>query len=215
MSDPSDLNPADLPPADNHNDNAVVVEASADPRIDKVMPHIQAAARALGFDIVRVRFLGNARPVLQIMAERSDGTMIIEDCARLSREISAHLDVADPIAGAYTLEVSSPGIDRPLTRRKDFVRWAGHTAKVELSIALNNRKRFRGRLLGFVDVPPRVHLHDESVGEVLLTPEHVRTASLVLTDDLLKAVNHGKDLHGITADDVEFTHPDKEADHVV
>jgi len=140
----------------------------------------------MGYELVRVTLMGTQRPVLQIMADRADETpMTVEDCANISRAVSAILDVEDPIDGAYTLEVSTPGIDRPLTREKDFVRYAGHEAKVELSVALDGRKRFRGILKGVQD--GRIELEDEKGGVVSLPFIDLRSAKLILTDALLAA----------------------------
>ena len=112
-------------------------------------PIIAPAVEAAGYRLVRLRLLGGKRKTLQVMAERPDGGMDIEDCARLSRELSDFLEREDPIEGEYVLEVSSPGIDRPLTRLKDFARWAGHDVKIELAAPdAEGRKRFSGLLLG-------------------------------------------------------------------
>lgn len=146
---------------------------------------IEPAAEGLGFEIVRVRLLGGKAGTLQVMAERPDGTMSIEDCAALSRAISPVLDIADPIANEYRLEVSSPGIDRPLTRKKDFVRWAGHEAKLELDRPLDGRKRFRGTLRGLEAANVMVELSDTH-DMVALPFEDIGDAKLVLTDELLK-----------------------------
>jgi ribosome maturation factor RimP len=117
------------------------------------------------------------------MAERSDGKeMTVEDCAEISRAVSAILDVEDPIAGAYVLEVSSPGIDRPLTRPDDFARFAGHEAKLELNVAVDGRKRFRGRLVGLEGESVRIAAEE---GECLLPLPEIRAAKLVLTDALV------------------------------
>jgi ribosome maturation factor RimP len=113
---------------------------------------IRPTVEAMGFDLVRARLSGGrARPVLQVMAERPDGAMSGADCAELSRALAALLDVEDPIAGAYELEVSSPGLDRPLTRPQDFERFEGYEAKLELVRARDGRRRFRGRLKGLKD----------------------------------------------------------------
>lgn len=139
----------------------------------------------MGYELVRVAMMGAARPTLQIMVERKDyAAMTVDDCAAVSRAVSAALDVEDPIQGNYSLEVTSPGIDRPLTRRKDFERFAGFEAKVEMEKAVGERRRFRGKLLG---------LHEDAVR--LATPEGVvdldlggiRKAKLILTDELLAA----------------------------
>ena len=141
---------------------------------------------SMGYELVRVLLLGKQRLVLQVMAERKDRqAMTVDDCADISRALSAVLDVDDPIDAAYTLEVSSPGIDRPLTRRDDFVRFAGFEAKMELSRPLDDRKRFRGRLLG-LDESGQVRLTDEN-GEHLLPLEDIQKAKLVLTDELIAA----------------------------
>ena len=143
------------------------------------------AAEGLGYEIVRVMLAGGGRDGrLQVMAERRDGgPMTIDDCERLSRTVSAILDVEDPISGAYTLEVSSPGIDRPLVRRKDWERWIGHVARIELLEPLDGRKRFKGVLLGLEGDDVRVRLEDEA--EVRLPLSRVARAKLVLTDALI------------------------------
>lgn len=145
---------------------------------------IEPTVEALGFELVRVTFSGGGTPVLQVMAERPDGTMSVDDCAAVSREISAVLDVEDPIAGEYTLEVSSPGIDRPLTRAKDFARWAGFEAKVELDPDTEGQRRFKGRLRGLDDSDVVMDVGEETVR---LPLDRVAKAKLILTDDLIEA----------------------------
>lgn len=143
----------------------------------------------MGYELIRVRIIGSGRPVLQLMAERADGTMTIDGCEELSRAVSAALDVDDPISGRYTLEVSSPGIDRPLTRPKDFETWAGHLAKVELHTPVDGRKRFRGILDGYEDGELRIAVEIEGFSEpqvIGLPFNDVNDAKLVLTDDLIK-----------------------------
>ncbi|MEG3617061.1 ribosome maturation factor RimP [Magnetovibrio sp. PR-2] len=142
----------------------------------------------LGFEIVRVQLTGSKHPRLQVMAERVDGSGIdVEDCAKISRSISAILDVEDPIASEYALEVSSPGIDRPLTRVKDFETWAGFDAKVELSVGIDGRKRFSGRLLG-VDDTDNILMEDAEGENYVLPFDDVQRAKLLLTDELMAAV---------------------------
>ncbi len=142
----------------------------------------------LGYELVRVKLSGLNGATLQIMAERPDGTMKVEDCELISRNVSPALDVADPIDTEYHLEVSSPGIDRPLTRAKDFDTWAGHEAKIELDQALNGRKRFRGELLGTRDGAAGVRLTDTPDGDEFWLPlDQVGEARLVLTDALIQA----------------------------
>lgn len=140
----------------------------------------------LGFELVRVAVLGRERPTVQIMADRADGGLIsIADCETISRALGAVLDVEDPIPGAWTLEVSSAGIDRPLTRVKDWVRFAGHLARAELAVPVAGRKRFSGIVLGAADGAARLRLDDGS--EVALPLADIRRARLVLTDALIAA----------------------------
>lgn len=140
---------------------------------------------AMGYELVRVRFSGNQRPVLQIMAERkADGQMTIDDCEAVSRTVSALLDVEDPISTAYELEVSSPGIDRPLTRPKDYERFAGFEARVEMKRLVDGRKKVRGQLLGLFD--DKVALTVDGA-RVEISLADVSAAKLVLTDALIEA----------------------------
>jgi ribosome maturation factor RimP len=144
---------------------------------------IEPSLDAMGFRLVRVAVMGAGRTTLQIMAERRDeGAMSVDDCAEISRSVSALLDVADPIASAYTLEVSSPGIDRPLVRPEDYERFAGFEARIELSHPVEGRKRFRGRLLGRAG--DKIRLVADA-GEVHVPLSAITRAKLVLTDDLL------------------------------
>ncbi|EPX84365.1 Uncharacterized protein putative in bacteria [Rubellimicrobium thermophilum DSM 16684] len=153
----------------------------------------ESVARSLGFELVRLRLMGGTRKTLQIMAQRPDGRMEVEDCARLSTALSAVLDVEDPIAEAYTLEVSSPGIDRPLTRLQDFETWAGHEAKLETEILIDGRRRFRGVLQGVEG--EEVLLALEEQGEMVtvgLRFDWIADAKLVLTDDLIRQTLQGR-----------------------
>jgi len=156
---------------------------------EQVTAIIEAPLEAMGYRLVRVMVMGSQRrATLQIMAERQDeAAMTVDDCADISRSVSALLDVADPIAGAYMLEVSSPGIDRPLVRPEDYDRFAGFEARIDLAVPLDGRKRFRGRLLGrAADAADHVRLAAET-GEVRLPLTAIARAKLVLTDDLLAA----------------------------
>jgi ribosome maturation factor RimP len=138
---------------------------------------------ATGYEVVRVQFLGQYSPVLQIMIERTDRRAVsVDDCANVSRAVSALLDVEDVIPGSYTLEVSSPGIDRPLTRPEHFVRFAGFEARLETRIPLDGRKRFTGRLLGLDGERVRIATAE---GELALPLADVQRAKLVLTDELI------------------------------
>lgn len=149
----------------------------------KVAQIIEPSLDALGYDLVRVQMKGQARRTLQVMTERKDRRgMTVDDCAEISRNISAILDVEDPIRGAYDLEVSSPGIDRPLVRRDDYQRFAGHIARVETARPVDGRKRFRGRLEG---------LSGETVvvacdgAQVRIPFDDIVRAKLVMTDELI------------------------------
>jgi ribosome maturation factor RimP len=140
----------------------------------------------LGYEIVRVQVLGRERPTVQVMADRADGTLIgVDDCERISRAIGAELDVADPLPGAWQLEVSSAGIDRPLTRPKDWNRFSGHLARVEMVIPVSGRRRFSGTVLGADDHAARLRLEDGA--DVALPLADIRRAKLVLTDALIAA----------------------------
>ncbi len=166
--------------------------------IDRVANLIEPSLTALGYELVRVRFTGGDKAVLQVMAERTDeAQMDVEDCAQISRVLSALLDVEDPIPGAYNLEVSSPGIDRPLVKRRDFERFAGFEAKVELTAARDGQRRFRGELLGVDDDRVRLRLKgaEETVAALPLTD--IAEAKLVLTDELIEAsLKNSKDMTG-------------------
>jgi ribosome maturation factor RimP len=136
---------------------------------------------------VRLRLMGGKRKTLQIMAERPDGQMDVEDCAKLSRLISEVLEAADPIANEYVLEVSSPGIDRPLTAREDFARFAGYEARVELAHGLDGRRRFKGLLIGVEGSDILMDVTDENDNRrVRLPVGDVSEAKLLLTDRLIQ-----------------------------
>ncbi len=156
---------------------------------ERVSALVAPSLEAMGYDLVRVLLQGRQHLTLQIMAERRDRVpMTVEDCADISRALSALLDVEDPIAGAYTLEVSSPGIDRPLTRPQDYERFAGFDAKLETVRPVDGRKRFRGKMLG-LDADGQVRLVVET-GEVSIPLADVKSAKLVLTDELIAAAMH-------------------------
>ena len=145
-------------------------------------PIIEPAVEAAGFRLVRLRLMGGHTKTLQIMAERPDGTMNVEDCAVLARALQDFLAREDSIEGEFELEVSSPGIDRPLTRLTDFARWSGHEAKIELHAAIDGRKRFRGKLLGLQDNDVVI----ETGGARIAIPfKQIAEAKLVLSDALI------------------------------
>ena len=183
--------------------NAIDVHDLAEPRliIEQGMAARVAALATpvltgLGYRLVRVRVSGTSGCTVQIMAERPDGTMLIEDCEAASRALSPVFDVEDPIDREYRLEVSSPGIDRPLVRRSDFERHAGHEMKVEMAVAREGRKRFRGVLLGVEGEAARLRRKDAAEGEetdVLLPIADMAEARLVLTDALVReSLRRGK-----------------------
>ncbi|OEJ64315.1 ribosome maturation factor RimP [Magnetovibrio blakemorei] len=153
----------------------------------RIQKMITPTIKDQGYEIVRVQITGAKHPRLQIMAERADGTCIdVEDCATISRSISAVLDVEDPIEGEFTLEVSSPGIDRPLTRLQDYQTWAGFDVKIELKTGIDGRKRYLGRLLG-LDEEQRILIECEEDEPHTLAFEDVQRAKLMLTDELIAA----------------------------
>jgi ribosome maturation factor RimP len=142
----------------------------------------------LGYRLVRVRVSSAEGCTVQIMAERPDGSMTVEDCEAVSRALSPVFDVNDPIDKAYRLEISSPGIDRPLVRKSDFERYAGHLVRIEMEAPVNGRKRFRGHLAGTEGDMAKLHRDDAREGEeadVLLPIEDMGEAKLVLTDELV------------------------------
>jgi ribosome maturation factor RimP len=172
--------------ASETGDDRIIRESGIDARVALI---VEPVLQAIGFRLVRVRLSGQNGLTLQIMAEREDGTMTVEDCEEVSRALSPALDVEDPIEKAYHLEVSSPGIDRPLVRKSDFVTWTGHLVKMETSILVAERKRFRGRITeaGAADV---LIMRDQpAYGEeatVRVPYEAIAEARLILTDDLIR-----------------------------
>jgi ribosome maturation factor RimP len=161
--------------------------------LDKILPDLDALtaliepeAAALGLSLVRVKWFKGDEPALQVMAERPDTRqLVIEDCAALSRRISDRFDELDPIEEAYRLEVSSPGIDRPLTRLQDFTDWSGHEARVVVHEAVDGRMQLRGDLVG-VDGSD-ISIDDRKHGRINFTFDNIATAKLLLTDRLIAA----------------------------
>ena len=167
-------------------DDRIIRESGIDARVASI---IQPVLRAIGFRLVRVRLTGQNGLTLQIMAEREDGTMTVEDCEEVSRAVSPALDVDDPIDKAYHLEVSSPGIDRPLVRKSDFAAWTGHLVKMETSILVADRKRFRGKIASADDDGVVIERDQAAYGEepsVRVPFEAIAEARLILTDDLIR-----------------------------
>ena len=170
---------------DSLNDRFVCESGQAAAIAELVEPSLED----MGFRLVRVQLMGrdNAQTV-QIMAERPDGTISIEDCETISRQLSPLLDAFDPIPGAYRLEISSPGIDRPLVRATDFEDWAGYEAKVDLRELLDGRRRFRGVLEGFDNGEVRIEVELDQIGRHILglPVGLIESARLVLTDELVR-----------------------------
>lgn len=155
--------------------------------IDRRLAAIVAPAiEGMGFELVRLRLMGGQVPTLQIMADRPEGGIVVEDCARISTAVSAILDVEDPIESNYTLEVSSPGIDRPLTRLKDFDAWADHEARVETTELIDGRRRFKGVLRGTDGDEILIEIEEAGAPVTIgLRFDWLSDAKLVLTDDLI------------------------------
>ena len=152
----------------------------------RIADAIAPSMESMGYELVRVQVSGKVKPVVQIMADRADGALFtVRDCEAISHQVSAVLDVDDPIKSEWNLEVSSPGIDRPLTRTKDYLRYLGHLAIVEMSIPVEGRRRFRGLLLG-AD-PAEIRIKTDEGPEVTLARGNIRRAKLVLTDELIAA----------------------------
>lgn len=164
----------------------MVRETGVDARIAAIVEPVLAP---MGFRLVRVRLSGQNGSTLQIMAERQDGSMTVEDCEELSRALSPVLDVEDPVDEAYHLEISSPGIDRPLVRKSDFVDWQGHLAKIETTILVADRKRFRGRIAEVDNDGITIERDAASYGDapvVRIPFDTIGEARLILTDDLVR-----------------------------
>ena len=162
---------------------------------------ISPTLATMGYELVRVQVSGTRTPTVQVMADRADGALIgVEDCVEITHALGAVLDVEDPFTGEWSLEVSSAGIDRPLTRTKDWERHAGHAATVELAVPQDGRRRFKGRILGADENEVRLRL-DEG-GEVTIARPAIRRAKLVLTDELIAATSGAKDDDQGQSDDV-------------
>ncbi len=166
-------------------DARFVVESGVAARVASL---IEPVLESMGYRLVLVRLMGGSDAILEIMAERADGTMAVEDCEAVSHAVSPLLDVHDPVEGSYRLQVSSPGIDRPLVRPADFERWAGYEVKIELKEAVSGRKRFRGPIEGFADGEARIEIEVPEAGQQVigLPIALIGSAKLVLTDNLVR-----------------------------
>ena len=177
---------SDMTNADNELEPRLITETGLDQRLADI---IEPVLVGIGFRLIRVRMLNQNGATMQVMAERNDGTMSVQDCEEVSMAISPVLDVEDPIDKEYHLEVSSPGIDRPMVRKSDFVRWQGHLVKCETSILIDNRKRFRGKIVeadadGFTIERDQVAYGEEQ--KVVIPFTALSDAKLILTDDLIR-----------------------------
>jgi ribosome maturation factor RimP len=182
----------DLGAAPNPTEPRLIVEPGLPARVAAIA---EPVIESLGYRLVRVKVSSAEGATLQIMAERPDGSMTVEDCETISRTLSPILDDNDPIEKAYRLEISSPGIDRPLVRKSDFDRCAGHLVRIEMEIAAHGRKRFRGILVGTDGNMARLKRDDAADGEdaeVLLAIEDMSDAKLVLTDELVRDALRGE-----------------------
>lgn len=177
----------------------LIAKAAIDRRLAAV---VQPTIEGLGYELVRLRLMGGKRNTLQIMAERPEGWIEVDDCARISRAVSAVLDVEDPIGGEYVLEVSSPGIDRPLTRMKDFERYEGYEVKIETAEAIDGRKRFKGVLAGVQDGEVLIEIPEGVIG---LDFDLLADAKLVLTDELIAESLAGRKAQGFAEQDFDET----------
>lgn len=157
----------------------LIATTAIDKRLSAI---VQPVIEDLGFELVRLRLMGGKTATLQIMADRPDGGIEVDDCALISSTLSAVLDVDDPIEGEYTLEVSSPGLDRPLTRLKDFAMWEGHEAKIETGEMIDGQKRFKGPLRGIDGDEVLIEIPQGTIG---LKFDWLADAKLVLTDELI------------------------------
>jgi len=181
------------PAASNQTEPRLIVEPGLPARVASIA---EPVIEQLGYRLVRVKISGADGCTVQIMAERPDGTMVVEDCETISRALSPVFDMADPVNRAYRLEISSPGIDRPLVRKSDFDRYAGSLVKIETEIPIDGRKRFRGQLLGTEGEAAKLRQdgkvddknEDKAItdAEILLPIAEISEARLVLTDDLVR-----------------------------
>ena len=160
--------------------NSLIAKAAIDRRLAEI---ITPVIEDLGFELVRVRLISGYEIVLQVMADRPDGGIEVDECGQISTAISAVLDVEDPVLDAYTLEVSSPGIDRPLTRLKDFDMFEGYEVKIETTELIDGQRRFKGMLAGIENDDVLININQGTIG---LKFEWLSDAKLVLTDDLIK-----------------------------
>ena len=184
--------------------NSLIAKAAIDRRLAEI---ITPVIEDLGFELVRVRLISGYEIVLQVMADRPDGGIEVDECGQISTAISAVLDVEDPVLDAYTLEVSSPGIDRPLTRLKDFDMFEGYEAKIETTELIDGQRRFKGLLAGTENDDVLININQGTIG---LKFEWLSDAKLVLTDDLIKEMLRQRKAAG-TLNETKFDKIETEA----
>ncbi len=175
--------------------NDLIAKTAIDRRLAEI---IQPVIEGMGFELVRVRLMGNKYSTLQVMAERPEGGIEVDECAQISTALGATLDVEDPIEEEYTLEVSSPGIDRPLTRLKDFANWEGYETKIETTELIDGQRRFKGELAGVEGSEVLVNIEQGTVG---LKFEWLSDAKLVLSDELIREMLRQRKAAGIVDED--------------
>lgn len=175
--------------------NDLIAKAAIDRRLAAI---ISPVLEDMGYELVRVRLMSGKYSILQIMADKPDGGIEVDDCAEISTAVSATLDVEDPILDAYTLEVSSPGIDRPLTRLKDFAMFEGYEAKIETDELIDGRRRFKGELAGVEGNEVLINIAEGTIG---LQFDWLSDAKLVLTDDLIKEMLRQRKNSGVLNED--------------
>lgn len=185
----------------------LIAKATMDKRLAEIVGPV---IEDMGFELVRIRLMGGKTATLQIMAERPEGGIEVDDCAAISTAVSAVLDVEDPILDAYTLEVSSPGIDRPLTRLKDFDTFEGYEARIETDTLIDGRKRFKGVLAGVEDDEVLINLDEGTIG---LKFDWLADAKLTLTDDLIREMlkaRKASEIDETKFDDIEADGPEED-----
>ncbi|WP_405404263.1 ribosome maturation factor RimP [Paracoccus sp. Ld10] len=183
--------------------NDLIAKTAIDRRLAEI---ITPVIEDLGYELVRVRLQGGKTATLQIMADRPEGGINVDDCGQISTAVSATLDVEDPIEDNYHLEVSSPGIDRPLTRLKDFVSFEGYEARLDLNQAIDGRKKFKGVLAGVEGTEVLINIEDQGQTHTIgLDFDLLSDAKLVLTDELIKEMLRQKKEAGVEIDNLDET----------
>jgi len=181
----------------------LIAKAAIDKRLAAI---VQPLIEGLGYELVRIRLMSGKHATLQIMADKPEGGIEVDDCAKISSALSAVLDVEDPIEGEYTLEVSSPGIDRPLTRLKDFDMWVDYEAKMETSELIDGRKRFKGKLRGTEGNEVLIEIPEGTIG---LEFDWLTDAKLVLTDELIAEMLKARKAAGFNEQDFDDIETDE------